>query len=404
MSDNSPQHRIVFLTALPVEYQAIRAHLTDLEEKQMSDLIYEQGKFSSIDGPWDVFIIETGQGNHAAVLETERAVKNLQPNFVFFVGVAGGLKDAQIGDVVVASFVYPYDSGKAGRESQARPHALASTSHLINIARNRANKDTWLQRIQGNPPASTPRVLIAPIASGGKVVVSRQSEIYRILKANFEDAQAIEMEGYGFLHTMKDYPAVGAIVIRGVSDRLENKRRTDRQGYQTMAARHASAFAVEIVVGLAYSSGNSPEPSLQGNEETTSALQNDAQRFFEYLQIHRQSLDEAFRPFLEREDIYPDECSLAIKALESLAEHLQSRDNIFFPYPEVYYSLDNFQTSVNTLKSDLQNFRSLCFSLHRTIRQRRAYRAEHRTVRQECTNLLQKLNDLQRQWEQRNLA
>ena len=67
--------RAVILTALPVEYLAVRAHLADLrEEVHPKKTVYERGQFAGNGAVWDVGIVETGEGNPGAALEAERAI------------------------------------------------------------------------------------------------------------------------------------------------------------------------------------------------------------------------------------------------------------------------------------------------------------------------------------------
>jgi hypothetical protein len=88
----------VILTALPVEYQAVRAHLTDLrEEIHPQGTVYERGIFSSGDRSWEVGIVEIGPGGPGAAMEAERAINHFNPSVALFVGVAGGIKDVKIG-------------------------------------------------------------------------------------------------------------------------------------------------------------------------------------------------------------------------------------------------------------------------------------------------------------------
>src|SRR6266536_3539694 len=64
----------VILTALSVEYQAVRAHLTHLcEEVHPHGTIYERGIFfPSSNQSWDIAIVEVGKGNASAAREAER--------------------------------------------------------------------------------------------------------------------------------------------------------------------------------------------------------------------------------------------------------------------------------------------------------------------------------------------
>src|SRR6478609_11890215 len=94
--------RAVVLTALPIEYAAVRKRLKDIREEIHKGTIYEVGRFGER-SRWDVAIVEVGAGNHAVAAEAERAIAHFTPSVVAFVGVAGGIKDVRIGDVVVAS-------------------------------------------------------------------------------------------------------------------------------------------------------------------------------------------------------------------------------------------------------------------------------------------------------------
>lgn len=94
--------RAVILTALRVEYEAVRSHLTDPhEETHKSGTVYERGTLATDDGqPWEVGIVEIGAGNERAAQETDRAITHFRPSIVIFVGAAGGIKDVALGDVV----------------------------------------------------------------------------------------------------------------------------------------------------------------------------------------------------------------------------------------------------------------------------------------------------------------
>ncbi len=243
----------VILTALPVEYAAVRAHLADLHEVvHTNGTVYESGKFFFADQRfWNVGIVEIGAGNPGAAAATERAIQQFKPSVVFFVGIAGGLKDVALGDVVVSTKVYAYESGKAEEIFKPRPNLFHSTHSLEQRARAEARKADWLKRIQGGQPVPPPRSLIGPIAAGEKVVASRKSALVQFLKDQYGDTLAVEMEGYGFLEAAHTNRGIESLVVRGISDLVDKKAKADAGGSQERAAVHASAFAFEILAKIA---------------------------------------------------------------------------------------------------------------------------------------------------------
>jgi len=245
---NRNYRKAVILTALRVEYEAVRAHLIDLKEKvHPQGTIYEEGFFSSKSQSWAVGIAEIGAGNEGAAIEAERAIQYFNPNIIIFVGVAGGVKDVVIGDVVVATKVYAYESGKADVVFKPRPNLGQTKYHLVQRVKVEARKDKWLLHLMDSIPDPQPRIYVEPIAAGEKVVSSTRSAVYKFLRSNYNDTVAVEMEGYGFLTAAYANPQVDALVIRGISDLIDKKAQTDKAGMQRIASHHAAAFAFEIL-------------------------------------------------------------------------------------------------------------------------------------------------------------
>src|SRR5467141_2091073 len=98
----------VVLTAIQVETEAVLRHLVDRGHERVADTWFHTGRF---DG-WTVAIAEVGPGNTRAATVAVRAFTHFRPEIAAFVGVAGRLKDVLLGDVVVATKVYNYESGK----------------------------------------------------------------------------------------------------------------------------------------------------------------------------------------------------------------------------------------------------------------------------------------------------
>src|SRR5207248_7114291 len=101
------------------------------------------GKFVSEDSIWDVVIAEIGMGGTTTSFEVERAIAHYDPVLVLFVGVAGGLKDVKLGDVVAATKVYGYEAGKVGVSFETRPDVGNTTYRMEQRARATAKKQHW---------------------------------------------------------------------------------------------------------------------------------------------------------------------------------------------------------------------------------------------------------------------
>jgi tetratricopeptide (TPR) repeat protein/nucleoside phosphorylase len=261
MPDSSPTPlscEVIILTALPIERQAVLRYLQEPQEViHPSGTIYHQGCFAGTHRSWNVAVAEIGMGGVAAALEAEKAISFFQARIAFFVGIAGGLKDVRRGDVVVATKVYAYESGKATQRFEPRPELEYSSHALQQRARDEARQDRWLARLDSSHPDATPRVFIGALAAGEKVLASTRSSLSRLLKKTYGDALAIEMEGHGFLHTIRLNPTVHGLVIRGISDLIDDKPVADAAGWQQVAAQHAAAFAFQVLATFTL-------PSLDG--------------------------------------------------------------------------------------------------------------------------------------------
>jgi len=239
---------IVF-TALLSETRAVLAHLEETADRELpTGTLVEVGTLRG--SARRVGMVEIGAGNLAAAAIVGDTLTNLRPRALLFVGVAGGIKDVKLGDVVASTKVYGYESGKETDTGfQPRPNVGESSYRLVQRARADARRLHWHRRI--DPPAtSAPEVHVAPIAAGEKVVAGRNTDLFKFLRQSYGDAVAVEMEGRGFLAAAAMHQ-VEAMVIRGISDMVdEHKHQRDDEGWQPRAAAHAAAFAAELMANL----------------------------------------------------------------------------------------------------------------------------------------------------------
>ncbi|GGV83748.1 nucleoside phosphorylase [Streptomyces albaduncus] len=228
---------VLVLTALPLEYAAVRAHVEEREE-----LVHRDGtriEWGRLPGtPWHVALAELGMGAERAAALTTQLIDWRHPEAVFFVGVAGSLKDdVEIGDVVVGTQVYEIHGGKQTPEGfLVRPKALPG-SHALEQAARSAVRDM--------PDV---RAHFMPIATGDVVLADDESEIARFIHRNYNDTGAIEMEGSGALQAAHLSGQLNALVIRGISDRADAKKhKADASGSQMRAAEQAAAVTVALL-------------------------------------------------------------------------------------------------------------------------------------------------------------
>lgn len=236
---------VVLLTALSLEYQAIRVHLTELQERVHPDgTIFEVGLLPG--SPWQVALAEIGQGTRSAAVITERARTWLRPDALLFVGVAGGLvDDIALGDVVVATKVYGFHGGKQTPEGfHARPQAWDASHRLEQAARAALRDPQWGRRLV----QPMPNVHFKPIAAGEVVLNDPQSSLADQLNRQYNDAVAIEMESSGVAQAAHLADGLQTLTVRGISDKADGRKRmTDADGWQQRAAANAAAAALAVL-------------------------------------------------------------------------------------------------------------------------------------------------------------
>jgi nucleoside phosphorylase len=257
---SSSRRLAVIVTALSIERTAILEHLREVsEEPPIAGTIYRRGTFNECPEPWVVIVAEIGAGNAGASAETERVISHYTPEVALFVGVAGAVKDLKHGDVVASTKVYGYESGKDEQDGfRPRPAVELAGYPLEQRARHEAGEPDWRQRVKGvaqSPLVRAPDARVAPIAAGEKVVASNRSSTFRFIRQHYSDAVAVEMEGHGFLLGVRmNHPTLG-IVVRGISDLVNDKDEANDETWQPIAARHAAAFAFQLLAKHAASAG-----------------------------------------------------------------------------------------------------------------------------------------------------
>ena len=260
---------VVVLTPMNLEYKAVRAQLGELRRAvHPSGMRAEVGTVPGV--PWPVAVVLAGEGNAQAAALAERAAAWFRPRALFVVGVAGGLRDEiELGDVVVATWVYGYHGGKEDTGGfRPRPRSWPGGFALVQAAQMTEARAEWARSLPVRPA-----VHFKPVAAGEVVLNSRVSPLARRLSQHFDDAAAIEMESAGAASAAHLNGALPVLTIRGISDKADGRKHmSDAAGLQPRAAKHAAVFTMAVLRELAEASsaaddedrGDAPGPGKHG--------------------------------------------------------------------------------------------------------------------------------------------
>ncbi|MFE5766850.1 purine phosphorylase [Streptomyces sp. NPDC056485] len=240
---------VVILTALNLEYQAVRQRLADPRVH-----LHERGtrfEVGTVRGTsCRVALALTNKGNHSAAVIAERAIQEFSPVAALFVGVAGALwETARLGDVVMATHVYAYHGGTSEDDGlKARPRVWEAPHAISQLGSHLARMNNWADGAPGHEDA--PQVRFGAIAAGEVVQNSKISAEAQWIRQHYNDALAIEMEAAGVAQAGHLNGAPVAI-IRGISDRADGtKSSANDRSWQPRAAANAAAFATRLAVEL----------------------------------------------------------------------------------------------------------------------------------------------------------
>lgn len=253
MSSATAGTDVLIVTALQLERMAVRRHLADLDVIQAHGVVADAGLFTVDTTTLRITVIETGAGNVHAAIAAQTAESTWKPRQVIMLGVAGGLKDVAIADVVASSKVYWIEGGKEARDLRPRPDQAPVSPGLVQLARTVAADGRWLARADatggGSWPGAgrQPKAIVGAMAAGERVLTDPAGRTAELMSQTYGDALTVDMEDFGALRAAASGERARTLAVRGVSDLLLDKAHTDAGGAQPLAAANAAAFAFELL-------------------------------------------------------------------------------------------------------------------------------------------------------------
>lgn len=244
LTSHRQPRKILIFTAFDQEAVPVKAKLSDVSVERidtLDGLYITKGTYAYEGYSAEVYIFISGVGNTPTALVTSKLIHVLKPELTVFCGIAGGRKETKIGDVVVASRVYNYESGKEEKGFWSFRSFVSPRPREVSLSKN---AESLINAFMANRLKNGRYdVYFKPIACGEKVLGHSGGISGRLIKGTYGDALAIEMEGFGFLSAVDGHSSPG-VLIRGISDCLDNK--SEEENHE-LATENASDLTFELV-------------------------------------------------------------------------------------------------------------------------------------------------------------
>lgn len=232
---------VVILCPVEVEFKIIQRILENPTSKQIQKVCFDYGRMKTPSYSWTIAVIEPDLNVNSFGVKVAEVINALRPKYVFLAGIAGGIKDAKIGDIVIGTKSYLYEGGKETPEGfVSRPRVVENQSFELLTLAKRLSREI---KIIGG------RFHFGAIASGNKVLANKDSRSVEIIKKHYNDTQAIEMEAYEF-SLVASRCNVPYLNIRGISDLIDGKAQSDSEGHQEIASKKVAKFLSQFIPHL----------------------------------------------------------------------------------------------------------------------------------------------------------
>ncbi|MCR9100279.1 MAG: 5'-methylthioadenosine/S-adenosylhomocysteine nucleosidase [bacterium] len=235
---------VLVLAPLMVEYLGIRSMLASVQDfiDPKTNIGYSVGYLKGVSNEVRIALRKCGKGRLAVSEGVREGLDLFKPELLVLFGTAGGLRKVEIGDIVVGTAGYDYESGQVGdNHFFSRPMGLPANRLWIEKAEQQALQKTWMLDLPASI-ASSPNVFFGPVASGDKVLQSNTAPLAKMLRERFNDAIALEMESYAFLYAASKHLTIDTLMIRGISDRLGDKVDANANNSRELAVTNAAVF------------------------------------------------------------------------------------------------------------------------------------------------------------------
>ena len=240
---------VCFITALryPELTAVLALPIKWTPEQSLGNGVLVQEGTAEIDGKLRKFVCahSSQMGMIAASFMTRVLWEKYYTKLIVMTGICGGVRNVNLGDVIVADRSWDWQSGKwphSGEFESAPDHKEASPD-IVALARGTEDLSLQFWRSQDKRPTVQPKVHIGPMLSGSAVVEDPTK--HAIFLKQHRKAIAVDMECYGvyFAADMSVEPQSKFICIKCVSD-LADRNKSDN--YQSYCSELSATIGFEV--------------------------------------------------------------------------------------------------------------------------------------------------------------
>ena len=228
--------KIGIIGAMHEEIMELKNSMTDINEIQISNLKFYEGKLCSK----DIVLVESGIGKVNAAISTTLLISHFKVEKIIFTGVAGAVNPKiKVTDIVIGTDLVESDMDvtaggnyKLGEIPRMKSSNFKADPYLFNLAESVAIK------LFGSDKVHKGRIISRDEFVASSEKVNKLREIF--------SAECVEMEGAAIAHVC-EVMNIPFIVIRSISDKADDEAGMSFDEFVKIAARNSKSIVEGIL-------------------------------------------------------------------------------------------------------------------------------------------------------------
>ena len=228
--------KIGIIGAMHEEIMELKNSMTNINEVQISNLKFYEGKLCSK----DIVLVESGIGKVNAAISTTLLISQFKVEKIIFTGVAGAVNpEIKVTDIVIGTDLVESDMDvtaggnyKLGEIPRMKSSNFKADPYLFNLAESVAIK------LFGSDKVHKGRIISRDEFVASSEKVNKLREIF--------SAECVEMEGAAVAHVC-EVMNIPFIVIRSLSDKADDEAGMSFDEFVKIAARNSKSIVEGIL-------------------------------------------------------------------------------------------------------------------------------------------------------------